>query len=87
MKVHEILKEGSYTFYARRAYEKILGGLKDNNVAVEIRLDHDYHGVCIFASGVYADIEEDEQGVRIEWLIPLTTGPEVTHIKDEVIDL
>lgn len=86
MKVHQILKQGSYTFYARRAYEKILDGLKDNNVTIELKLDPGERSVCLITSGAYADITEDDQGVRIEWYMH-KTGTEVTHIQNEGIDL
>ena len=86
MKVYEILRKGSYTPYSEKAYQTILDGLNNDNITIELRLDHGARSVCVLTSGAYADITEDEQGVRIEWYRP-ETAYEVTHIKDEVLDL
>ena len=86
MKLNQILKQGCYTPYSEEVYESIIDGIKQNNITITIRLDAEYHGVTVYASGGYADISEDDEGIRIEWY-RLLTGLEVTHIKEEVIDL
>ena len=83
MKIYDILKTGSYTTYSQKAYQTILDGLNNDNITIELRLDHGDHSVCVLTRGAYADITEDDQGVRIEWYRP-ETGYEVTHIKNEV---
>ena len=86
MKLNKILKQGSYTSYSEKAYQTILDGLNNDNITIQLRLDRDEHSVCVLTSGVYADITEDEQGVRIEWKQTLS-DPEVTHIPEEVIEI
>ena len=86
MKVYEILRKGSYTPYSEKAYQTILDGLNNDNITIELRLDHGARSVCVLTSGAYADITEDEQGVRIEWK-QMLSDPEVTHIPEELIEI
>lgn len=86
MKLNKILKEGARTQYSKEVYKSIIDALNCENLTIELRLDGEHHGVCVFGLGGWVDISDDEIGVRLEWHMPLATS-EVTHIKEEVLEI
>ena len=86
MKLCKILKEGARTQYSKDVYNRILNGVRYNNLTIEFKIDGEFQGVGVYVRGGWADISEDDQGIRIKWKQSLSE-PEVTHIKEEVLDI